>query len=128
MKKIGKTILLVDDEPIVVELLKKALEAYGYETLSAKNGVEAFEVAQITPPDLMVLDMNMPIMDGEQTMALFKSNKKTMNIPVIIYSAHIEDPEKMKLAGAVYVVNKSLGFKVLAECIARYLNDLPVEN
>lgn len=117
----AKTILLVDDEPIVLELLKKTLEMRGFKTLWAKNGVEAFEISQIQIPNLMVLDMNMPIMDGEQTMALFRSNKITAKIPVIIYSAHIEDPEKMKLAGAVYVVNKALGFKAVADCVSRYL-------
>ncbi len=128
MEDLKKTILLVDDEPIVVGLLKKPLEMLGYKTLSAKNGVEAFEVSQNTLPDIMVLDMNMPIMDGAQTMALFKSDKRVSNIPVIIYSAHIEDPEKMKLMGAVCVVNKSLGFKVLADCVSRYLQDLSSED
>lgn len=103
-----KRILLVDDEPNVLKLLGKRLEFNNYEVATAQNGKEGITKALEWKPDLIVLDLLMPDMDGVQVCNQLKANQATCGIPVVMLTAAgIENAEKIGLAaGAVAVINK----------------------
>jgi len=80
-------ILIVDDEPFNVDLLEQELEDLGYDTASAENGQEALAKVTAAAPDLVLLDIMMPIMDGFEVLSCLKADTATRDIPVIIISA-----------------------------------------
>jgi DNA-binding response OmpR family regulator len=95
-------ILIVDDEPFNVDYLEQELEDFGYDTVSAKNGQEALHKVASEAPDLILLDVMMPIMDGFTVCRLLKENDNTRLIPIIMMTAlgSIEDRIKGIEAGA----------------------------
>lgn len=86
-------ILLVDDEERILNFLRSKLQGSGYEVLTARNGVEALEQLQAQDPNLMVLDMVMPGMDG---LEVLKRLRSFSTVPVIILSARAADVDKIK--------------------------------
>ena len=81
------TILIVDDEPFNVDYLEQALAELGYETLSATNGQEALDKVAADAPDLILLDVMMPVMDGFTVCRLLKDQEETRLIPIVIMTA-----------------------------------------
>lgn len=86
-------VLVVDDEPRIVKFLKLRLEASGYEVITASSGLEAFEKLRADEPDLVVLDVVMPGIDGFETLKQFRT---VSSIPVIILSAKEGNTDKVK--------------------------------
>jgi serine phosphatase RsbU (regulator of sigma subunit) len=80
-------ILIVDDEPFNVDYLEQELEDLGYGTLSAPNGAEALEVIGVESPDMILLDIMMPVMDGFEVLERLKAEKAWRDIPVVVISA-----------------------------------------
>jgi phosphoserine phosphatase RsbU/P len=80
-------ILIVDDEPYNVEYLEQELEELNYETISAINGQEALAKVHSEAPDLVLLDIMMPVMDGFEVLSHLKADPKVRDIPVIVVSA-----------------------------------------
>jgi DNA-binding response OmpR family regulator len=80
-------ILIVDDEPLNVDYLEQELEDRGYETISAVNGQEALEKVAAEAPDLVLLDVMMPVMDGFTVCRILKEHEETRLIPIIIMTA-----------------------------------------
>ena len=95
-------ILIVDDEPFNVDYLEQELEYLGYETISAANGQEALQKVETDAPDLILLDVMMPVMDGLTVCRLLKENEETRFIPIVIMTAldRIEDRVEGIRAGA----------------------------
>ena len=83
----GATILIVDDEPFNVDYLEQELEDLGYQTVSAANGQEALDLVAADPPDLILLDVMMPVLDGFAACTRLKESDDTRFIPVIIMTA-----------------------------------------
>jgi len=81
-------ILLVDDEPFNLDYLEQELEDLNYEILTASNGQEALEKIQNDLPDLVLLDIMMPIMDGFAVLEKVKADPVTRSIPIIVISAN----------------------------------------
>ncbi len=77
------TILVVDDEPDLLRLLQMELEAERYEVVTAANGEEALELVEVARPDLIVMDVLMPKMDGIQACQRLKSDPATRHIPIV---------------------------------------------
>lgn len=80
-------ILIVDDEPFNVDYLEQVLEELGYATISAGNGREALEKVAAEPPDLILLDVMMPVMDGFTVCRSLKAHDATRLIPIVIMTA-----------------------------------------
>jgi len=80
-------ILIVDDEPFNVDYLEQEFEELNYETISAVNGQEALDKVQSESPDLILLDIMMPVMDGFEVLRRLKANPEFRDIPVIVISA-----------------------------------------
>jgi CheY-like chemotaxis protein len=83
----GATILVVEDEPDLVWLLRFNLESEGYRTFVARNGEAALELLRREHPDLMLLDLMMPVMDGWQFREAQLHDPEISNIPVVVLSA-----------------------------------------
>ena len=82
-----RKILIVDDEPSIVRLLTIRLEANGYETFVANDGIQGFRMAIDVKPDLILLDLKMPAGGGAWTFEKLKATGYTSTIPIIIISA-----------------------------------------
>ena len=80
-------ILIVDDEPFNVDYLEQELEGLDCEVISASNGQEALEKVRDAAPDLVLLDIMMPVMDGYAVLSQLKADSSTRDIPVVIISA-----------------------------------------
>ncbi|MCU7827964.1 MAG: response regulator [Candidatus Thiodiazotropha sp. (ex Myrtea sp. 'scaly one' KF741663)] len=78
------TILVVDDSPTEVHIFKKILEKQGYSIVVAKDGREGVDLAKETHPDLILMDVVMPVLNGFQATRQLKSNEETAGIPVIM--------------------------------------------
>jgi phosphoserine phosphatase RsbU/P len=83
-------ILIVDDEPFNVDYLEQELEESGCRTVAADNGLEALEKVQSERPDLVLLDIMMPFMDGYEVLSRLKASPSTCDIPVIVVSANTD--------------------------------------
>lgn len=92
----SRTILVVDDVPVNIQLLKTYLTAEGYRVMSAKDGSEAVDKIRSEMPDLVLLDVMMPKMDGFQVCKIIKNDKETQYIPVIMVTALNELEDKLK--------------------------------
>ncbi|NJM65532.1 MAG: SpoIIE family protein phosphatase [Acaryochloris sp. RU_4_1] len=101
-------ILVVDDTPANIRLLAQMLSVLGYKVRKATNGEMALDAVSMIPPDLILLDINMPGMDGYQVCQRLKDNAKTADIPVIFISALDEIMDKLKgfNVGAVDYITK----------------------
>jgi len=86
-------ILVADDEPDILKLVKYTLERHGYEIIPAENGKVAVEFAVQQLPDLIILDVMMPIMNGYDACSKIKEQPETKNIPVIMLSAKTQQTE-----------------------------------
>lgn len=80
-------ILIVDDEPFNIDYLEQELEDLAYETISAANGQEALNQVNTANPDMILLDIMMPVMDGFAVLARLKGDKRWRDIPVVVISA-----------------------------------------
>jgi two-component system, OmpR family, alkaline phosphatase synthesis response regulator PhoP len=86
-------ILVVEDEPAVRELLVGALEFSNFDVIEAENGAEGVEETKKNMPDLIIMDVRMPIMTGFEACQILKAEESTKNIPVIFLSAYGQDAE-----------------------------------
>ena len=104
----NKTICIVDDQEVIVDMYKIKLEQAGFRVVSASDGKKGYEVIKQTRPDLALIDIIMPEMDGLSLVKKIKSDKKLYNIPIIILSNYIspeENEEALKL-GALFSLAK----------------------
>jgi DNA-binding response OmpR family regulator len=91
-----KKILIVDDDRSLRETIKKMLEVFGgFSVVMASDGKEAVKKAYMDKPDLILLDIDMPEMDGLKTLKILKEGPSTMRIPVIMLTGHGEDIFKL---------------------------------
>lgn len=93
-------ILIVEDETGLVEMMKMRLEAADFEVISAYDGQEGLDVAKKEKPDLVILDLMLPKMDGYKVCGLLKKDARYARIPVIIFTAKAQE-EDIKLGQEV---------------------------
>lgn len=108
MSEIKKKILVVDDEPDIVSMLKMRLEASGYEVITAVDGNTGYDKAKFDLPDLIILDLMLPGIDGYQVCRLLKFDEKYRRIPIIMLTAKSqkEDKEWGEKVGADFYLTK----------------------
>ena len=82
-----KKVLLVDDDPDFVEAVKVIVQSGGYDVKVACDGKEGLEAVAADRPDIIILDVMMPVMDGHKACAALKGNKETADIPIILLTA-----------------------------------------
>jgi DNA-binding response OmpR family regulator len=123
-----QTIMIVDDETDIRDLVRRVLTSEGYEVLEAGNGQELFHVLETSRPDLILMDVMMPAMDGYELCSRLKSNAAYRSIPVVILTvlATAASLRKGLDAGAAAYLTKPFDPSVLGEKI-RALLDQPAE-
>lgn len=116
-------ILIVDDEPDVVTMWQRALLMEGFDVLCAYDGISALDIAETEQPNLILLDIMMPMMSGYETCQQIRSNPQTQNIPVIcVTSAQSpEVAEKVRRSGAHALLIKPFTTQELVAQINRHL-------
>ena len=93
-RRIKPKILLVDDQESVQKLLDAILKVRNYDVVYASNGLDAIEIALSVKPDLVLLDVMMPGMDGFKVCQALKGNSATMEIPVVFLTARGDDSDR----------------------------------
>ncbi len=116
-------ILIVDDEKEMIEMLEMRLKALGYETMAAYDGHEGLEKARSRKPDLIILDLMLPKLDGYQVCRMLKFDVNHKKIPIIMFTARAQDSDKHmgKEVGADAYINKPFEPKVLMDKIKELL-------
>ena len=119
----GATILVVDDDPENVILLSRILESSGYKMQIAENGALALESAKGRPPDLILLDIKMPSMDGFETCSQLKADERTREIPVIFISGLdvVEDKLRAFKVGGIDYILKPFDYEEVRSRIETHL-------
>ncbi|TAJ96493.1 MAG: response regulator [Candidatus Manganitrophaceae bacterium] len=118
-----KKVLIVDDEEFVRQLIQIKLKFCGIETIEAGNGVDAIDKALSEKPDLILLDVMMPKMNGFEACQRLKANKETAHIPIVMLTAR-GDPsakERGENAGALEYLTKPFSPQKLAERVLEIL-------
>jgi two-component system, OmpR family, alkaline phosphatase synthesis response regulator PhoP len=90
-------LLLVDDEPDLVQMVSLRLKAAGYEVTTALDGQQALDKVKESRPDLMILDLMLPKLDGYKVCRLLKFDERTKEIPILIFTARAQEQD-VKLA------------------------------
>lgn len=115
-----KKILIADDDPSVAEMLVQALAAEGYETYKATQSLRFYDAVREHHPDLILLDLMMPYLDGDDELRLLDMNPETHGIPVIIVTAKVEARHQMahyRQWGVVEIVLKPFILKDLMRLV-----------
>ena len=117
-----KLVVAVDDSLTVRKIVSITLERLGYRAMTAKEGAEALALVAETKPDLILLDITMPGMDGYQVCKAIKQNPQTKKIPVVMLSGKdgFFDKVKGRLAGATDYITKPFHEATLAEAVKKY--------
>ncbi len=116
-------ILLVEDNELNLDMLSRRLRRKKFEVLVAEDGQEGIQVAVAERPDLILMDMSLPVLDGWQATRRLKANPETRGIPVIALTAHAmaEDRQKALAAGCDDYDTKPVEFKRLLRKIAAFV-------
>jgi DNA-binding response OmpR family regulator len=120
-----KKILIIEDEKNIVTSLKMYLEHSGYEVEVADNGLDGIKKGQEINPDLILLDLVLPRVNGYTVCKSLKETSNTKNIPLIIMSARTskEDVEKVFASGADNYLAKPFSVKQISDIIKKYLGE-----
>ena len=103
-----KTILIVDDEKPIVDILVYNLQKEGYNTIEANDGITAVDMALSQKPDLILLDIMLPKMDGLTVCKKIRTNEDNSITPIIVISSNVEKEHRIE---------------VLKECVEHYIKD-----
>ena len=116
-------ILLIDDDPLIRRIVTKTLTAEGYQVQEAASGAEGLALAQSQPPDLVLLDLMMPGIDGFQVCAQLRQNPQTVNVPILMLTALDQTEDKVRglQIGADDYVTKPFNLDELQTRIAAHL-------
>ncbi|MCH8126778.1 response regulator [candidate division KSB1 bacterium] len=129
MKEVKKRILVVDDNPQLVDLLRIRLEYSGFEVLTAFDGKEGLDKARNDNPDLIILDVMLPKMNGYKVCRLLKFDQKYKHIPIVMLSSRAKESDAAIgiQTGANEYVFKPYDQKKLIEIVNKYVNVLFLE-
>ncbi len=117
------TILLVEDNPLNRDMLVRRLQRRGFHTLEAEDGLRGVEMTRQHRPDLILLDISIPEMDGYEVARRLKADPETAGIPILALTAHamLEDRDKALAAGCDEYATKPVDFQTLLTTVHRLL-------
>lgn len=113
----NKSVLIVDDEVELAEAIELRLRSYGYQVGVSHNGATGIAAVTDMAPDAVLLDMNMPDMDGLTVLKRLKSDRRTCSTPVIAFSASLRDKHAALAAGASFFIQKPFQSNAIVEVI-----------
>ena len=116
-----KTVLIAEDNPINRELLRELLEIRGYAVAEACNGEEALAMVEQAPPDILLLDIGMPVLDGFAVVRRLRENPRFASLPVVAVTAYAMqgDSEKIMNSGFDGYLSKPVNSSLLAQELDR---------
>ena len=117
----NRTILVVDDSAMICHVVAQILRESGYTVVTAKNGQEGCEMARKHNPQLIIMDVEMPVMDGIKATALIKSSPETKHIPILIFTSlgGENDLKRATEAGCQGFLNKPISREAIQTEIAK---------
>ena len=118
------TVMVVDDNPSMRELIEAQLRGHGYEVVTAADGREAVRLARQRCPALVLMDINMPVMDGLEATRLIRAIRELCRMPIVAFSAYGDEGDSRRLAleaGCTEYVSKTVGITLLPGIVDRYL-------
>lgn len=120
-------ILIVDDSPAQIFSLKKLLENWGHATVSAENGDQALQIARQEQPDIILMDIIMPGMNGFQATRKLSKDTATHKIPVIFVSKKDDETDRIwgMRQGATAFITKPVDPEELLAAITKAINSIP---
>jgi CheY-like chemotaxis protein len=113
-------VLLADDDPRVVSVVSRYLDLEGYDVTTVSDGETAVTTATRDCPDLIILDIMMPGIDGIEACRRIRANPATAQTPVLMFSALSEEAEAARLAGADGMLPKPFNLPALAEAVKTF--------
>ena len=121
----SKTILIVEDNELNMKLFNDLLEAHGYLTVQARNGVEAVELARKHLPNLILMDIQLPEVSGLQVTQWIKDDESLRSIPVVAITAFAMkgDEEKIRQGGCEAYLSKPISVVKFLETVRNYASD-----
>ena len=119
-----KTILIVEDSPQIMKLLRAVLVRSGYAVLEATDGKTGVALAKENKPDLILMDIQLPIVDGLEATRILRADAKTKDIPIIALTAYAmeEDAKKVYDAGCNEHITKPFEIRELLNKVTDYLS------
>jgi len=122
---VSRRILVVDDDPRLLHVVSMYLSIEGYDVDTAPNGEEGLQRLEALRPDLVILDVMMPGIDGLEACRRIKSNPETRQIPVVLFTAlsRTDDVESGRAAGANRFINKPFSLIGLGAVIRSFLTE-----
>ena len=120
----ANVVLIVDDDPRSMKLSYDLLKVCGYTTLTASDGQQAVEMAKTHKPDLILMDIQLPVMDGLTATNLIKADVHTRDIPIIAATAYAmkSDEKKVFEAGCNGYITKPIDIQVLLMTVEKHLS------
>lgn len=120
----AKVILIIEDDPKSLMLARDLLQVSGYKTIEATDGKQGIELAKTKKPDLILMDVQMPKMDGLEATRILKADSVTRGIPIIALTASAmkEDKERISQAGCDGYITKPIDIKGFLKTVAEYLS------
>ena len=121
-----RTVMVVDDESDILDMTRLVLEGGGYRVLAVRSGTEALRALDRSRPDLILLDINMPDMDGWQVLRVLKMDEKTLSIPVAMFSIKMEVRDRIHglMEGAFDYIVKPFSTEDLLQRVRRIFDSL----
>jgi DNA-binding response OmpR family regulator len=116
-----KTIIICDDDEGILEVVKIVLEEKGYDVIALSNPEKVLDTIKNSSPHLILLDLWMPILNGDLITQTLKSSEETKNIPVIIFSANKDTAEIAKQIGADNYLTKPFDIDQLEKLVDSYM-------
>ena len=122
-----KKILIVDDNSDLRKLLALILEHSDYDIIEVGTGLEALNQARATRPDLILMDLSMPVVNGDEAMAWLKADPLTRDIPVIVSTGFLHGPlvDRAIARGAAEIIYKPFRFESLHSMLQRHFSQSP---
>lgn len=119
----GKVILIVEDDPKSRKLFRDLLQVSGYKTIEAVDGKEGVKLAKEGKPDLILMDIQMPVMDGIEAIKILKSDDGTRDIPIIAITSYAMkgDQRRIREAGCDGYITKPVDTREFLKKVSEYL-------
>ena len=120
---VQKVILIVEDDPKSLELFRDVLQMFGYATLEATDGGQGVELAKEKQPDLVLMDIQMPVMNGLEATKILKADPLTAGISIVALTAYArgEEEDRIWQAGFDGYMTKPIRVRGFVKDVARYL-------
>tara|TARA_Y100000588_G_scaffold234710_1_gene248322 strand:+ start:5583 stop:6134 length:552 start_codon:yes stop_codon:yes gene_type:complete len=120
----GETILIVEDNPLNLELISDILEAHDYQVKAATTGSEALKMVEESRPDLILMDIQLPGLDGLAITGIIKEKPENSDLPIIALTAHAMrgDEEKAREAGCDGYISKPIDTRAVPNTVRKYLD------